>query len=380
MSTTGRRKNTSVITELTETPYDFSFLQAVRLLERSAVHENNNSNNGESNKTAGSLFNNKPVALFTPPNTEVIRFSTNNALNFSSSEIYKIKERKNTQEKKNWDLSVNFMGLTGAQGVLPFHYTEMILKRHKMKDESLSHFLDLFNHRTISLFYQASNKYKLPIEYERKKLNPPTTKARDDHSQILLSLIGLGTKNLNNRLYVRDESLFYFSGLLSQQVKTTSGLKQILRNYFNIPVEIKEFIGQWQELIEDVRTRLPGKENPLGQNNSLGRSVMLGHKGWFAQGKINIVLGPLSKAQLHIFAPGTNALKSLNEIVQLYLGMEYSYDFIIKVNRADIPDKIQLSSKTQPIMGWNTWLSSRTSGSSKKDETLEIKVSASRIN
>jgi len=374
MSTTGRRKNTSVISKLAETPYEFPFLQAVRLLERSAALDNNDS---KSNKEKYS-FNKHPVALFTPPNTEAIRFRTNHALNFSSSEISKI--NKISKYKNKWELSVNFMGLTGAQGVLPYHYTEMILKRLKMKDESLSRFLDLFNHRTISLFYQASSKYKLPIEYERKKLNPPKTKNRDDHSQVLLSLIGLGTENLNDRLYIRDESLFYYSGLLSQQVKTTSGLKQILRNYFNIPVEINEFVGQWQELIEDVRTRLPGKENPNGQNNCLGRSVMLGRKGWFAQGKINIVLGPLTKEQLKIFSPGTKALKALNEIVQIYAGMEYSYDFIIKVKRSDIPDKIQLSSKTQAIMGWNTWLSTRSSPSSNKNETLDIKVSSSRIN
>lgn len=373
MSTASRRKNTSVITKLTEEPYNVPFQQAVRLLERSAVLENKNNNQKYS-------FNKQPVALFAPSNTEVIRFSTNNALHFSSSEISKISTSVNTKGNRKWDISVNFMGLTGSQGVLPYHYTEIILKRLKMKDESLAHFLDLFNHRTISLFYQASNKYNLPIEYERKKLNPPKTKSRDDHSQVLLSLIGLGTKNLNDRLYIKDESLFYYSGLLSQQVKTTSGLKQILKSYFKIPVEIHEFVGQWQELIEDVRTRLPGREDPNGQNNCLGRSVMLGRKGWFAQGKINIVLGPLSKEQLQIFAPGTKALKALNEIVQIYAGMEYSYDFIIKVKRSDIPQKIQLSSKTQPVMGWNTWLSARPNTSFNENETMDIKVSANHFN
>ena len=373
MSTTSWRKNTSVINKLSEAPYEFPFLQAVRLLERSAVHKNKKIN-------SESAYNNKPVAQYTPPSNETVRFKINHALNFSSSEISKISERKNTKGKKRWDLSVNFMGLTGAQGVLPYHYTEMVLKRHKLKDESISDFLDLFNHRTISLFYQASNKYKLPIEYERKKLNPPTTKQRDDHSQILLSLIGLGTKYLNNRQYIKDESLFYYSGLLSQQVKTTSGLKQILKSYFNIPIEINEFVGQWQELIEDVRTRLPGKENPTGQNNCLGRSVMLGKKGWFAQGKINIELGPLTKEQLKIFSPGTKALKALNEIVQIYAGMEHSYDFIINVKRSDVPDKIKLGSNTNTVVGWNTWLSSSSDKSAQSDETLKIKVSSSRIN
>lgn len=373
MSSASRRKNTSVISRLTEEPHNIPFLQAVRLLERSAVL---------GNKAIGHKykFNKQPIALFSPSNSESMRFSTNNALHFSSSEISKISSSVNAKGNKKWDITVNFMGLTGSQGVLPYHYTEMILKRLKMKDESLTHFLNLFNHRTVSLFYQASNKYNLPIEYERKKLSPPKTKTRDDHSQVLLSLIGLGTKGINDRLYIKDESLFFYSGLFSQQVKTTSGLKQILKSYFKIPVEINEFVGQWQELIEDVRTRLPGIENPNGQNNCLGRSVMLGHKGWFAQGKINIVLGPLSKQQLQIFSPGTKALKALNEIVKLYVGMEYSYDFVIKVKRSDIPNKIQLSKTTQPVMGWNTWLSARPTTSFNKDETMDIKVSANHIN
>ena len=371
MSTTGRRKNTSVITKLTEAPYNTPFLQAVRLLERSAVLNNN--------EKQSYSFNKQPVALFSPPNTETIRFHSSSALNFSSSEISKVEQNNNSKGNKKWDMSVNFMGLTGSQGVLPFHYSEIILKRLKMKDESLSHFLNLFNHRIVSLFYQASNKYNLPIEYERKKLNPPATKVRDDHSQVLMSLIGLGTKGLNNRMYVKDESLFYYSGLLSQQVKTATGLKQILRSYFNIPIEINEFVGQWQELIEDVRTKLPGKDNPSGQNNCLGRSLMLGNNGWFAQGKINIVLGPLSKEQLELFSPGTKALKALNEIVQLYAGLEFSYDFIIKVKRSDIPNKIKLSKDSKPIMGWNTWLSGSATTSTNQNETLDIKISANRI-
>lgn len=369
MSTTGWRKNTTVIENLAEQPYNFSFSQAVRLLERSAVYENKINNN----------FNTQPVARFTPPQTETVRFKTNNALNFKSSEISKITNVKSKKDKNKWDMSVNFMGLTGAQGVLPYHYTELISARQKVKDRSLSHFLDLFNHRTISLFYQASNKYKLPIEYERKKLSA-TTAIRDNFTQILLSLIGLGTEHTNNRLYTSDESLFYYSGLLSQKVRTTSGLKQILSSHFNIPVEINEFVGQWQELIEDVRTRLPGRENPHGQNNCLGRSIMLGRNGWFAQGKINIILGPLSGKQMQTFSPGTSALKALNEIVQLYAGLEYSYDFIIRVKRSDIPEKIQLSAKNKPIVGWNTWLSSKPNNVADKNEMVDIKISSSHFN
>ena len=369
MSTTSWRKNTSVIQQLAEKPSNYSFFQAVRLLERSSVLAEK-----KDKKSAD-----KPVARFTPPNTEVVRFHSHQSLGFPASEVFKIKHKSKTTHPSQWDMTVNFMGLTGTKGTLPVHYSELILQRQKMKDTSLSDFVDLFNHRTISLFYQASIKYKLPIEYERKKLNPPAKGARDNHTQALLSLVGLGTGHLMDRFYTRDESLLYYSGLFSQQIRTTTGLKHILQDHFNIPVEIKEFNGQWQELIDDVRTRLPGKEAPKGQNNCLGRSVMLGKNGWFAQGKIRIILGPLNKQQLNTFAPGTRALMSLNEIASLYIGIEHDYDFTIRVKRSDVPQKIQLDSKTPPVISWNTWLSTKNK-TFRPDETVDISVSAKRFN
>lgn len=166
--------------------------------------------------------------------------------------------------------------------------------------------------------------------------------------------------------------------MLSQKIKTATGLKQILQDHFEIPVEIKEFNGQWQELIDDVRTRLPGIQIPKGQNNCLGRSLMLGQNGWFAQGKIRIILGPLDKKQLNTFAPGTRALKSLNEIVNLYIDMEYDYDFTIRVKRSDVPEKIKLDNSQPPVIGWNTWLSTKRQHFDE-DETVDISVSANRF-
>lgn len=368
MSPTGRRKSTSVIQQLAEYPHKYCFFQAVRLLERSSAFKN-----------IGGLSK-MPVAGFTPPKTEAIRFYTNQSLSFPSSEISAITRKENKSSPKQWGMTVNFMGLSGVSGVLPLHYTELILRRLKSKDESMREFFDLFNHRTISLFYKAANKYRFPVDYERNKLTAPDSKNKQDQTtNALLSLMGLGTNNLTDRLHTNDESLIYYSGLFTQRVKTASGLKRILQNHFAIPVDIKEFIGQWQVLIDDVRTRLPGQECPQGQNNSLGKSVMLGRKGWFAQGKISIILGPLDRSQLYKFSPGTSALKALDEIVRLYVGFEINYDFIIRIKRSDLPNRIKLTNKKPPIIGWNTWLSSNPNQHYGKNETVDISVSASRL-
>ncbi len=372
MSTTSWQKNTSVTQHLTANAPAYSFIQTVRLLERSCFYESQQQS--DSRKIM-------PIARFVPPDTEAIRFHSNQKLEFFSSEIASISPEKKQQTQAHtgqWHVLVNLMGLTGATGVLPYHYTEMILQRLKIKDKSLLKFFDLFNHRTISLFYQASVKYRLPIEYERKRIATKPLQEKDSHTKALLSLIGLGTKHLNNRLYTDDESLLFYSGLLSQNIKTSSGLKQILQRHFSIPVKIKEFVGQWQPLIDDVRTRLTSKAQPKGQNASLSRTAILGQKGWYAQGKIRIILGPLDKDQQQRFAPGTPALKALNEIVRLYAGMECNYDFIIRVKRSDIPDKVELSKKSPPIVGWNTWLP-KSGGQNMESKTVDIVVSPNRL-
>jgi type VI secretion system protein ImpH len=369
MSTTSRRKNSSVIFGLLTKPFDYGFKQAMRLLERAAVLYSGQ----------GAAYMRNPVSRYTPPGSEVVRLHTRQSLAFPASEISNLEERKNQAGSSQWHMHINFMGLTGSSGILPYHYTELVLKRLKIKDKSMTDFLDLFNHRLISLFYQASVKYHLPLEHERKRLQSPTGSDHDNPTKALMALIGLGTSGLNRRLHTRDESLIYYSGLFSKKVRTCIGLKQIIHNHFSIPVEIKEFIGQWQELIDDVRTRLPSLSHPRGQNSQLGKSVMLGRRGWFAQGKIRIILGPLTKEQLHTFAPGTVTLKALDEIVRLYINFEHDYDYVMRVKRADIPGTVKLSRTTPSILGWDTWLSPNMDHYVGSSHIVDIPVSARRL-
>lgn len=362
MSTSSWRKNTTVIDKLIAHPYQFSFKQTVRILERANSYDN------LINSTATHA-----VGRFMPPLSECVRFNARQSLSFPSSEISSISYlHKHLDHNKQWKIEVNFIGLTGSQGVLPYHYSEMVLKRLKAKDKNMAAFFNVFNHRTTSLFYQASIKYSATLQYERARLL--NKNGQDDFTKMLLSLVGLGSKHLTNRLYTKDESILYYAGLLHSQVRSASGLKQILESHFQLPVQIEEFVGQWQELIDDVRTRLPfdGEE---GQNNQLGRNIMLGKKGWFAQGKINIILGPLSTSQLKKFTPNTPYLKALNEIVHLYLGFEQDYSFVLQVHKKDMPASTNLTATTGPILGWTTTLGKQKSKYTTPNEIVNIPVS-----
>lgn len=365
MSTSSWRKSPSIISQLLDNPAQFNFLQAVRLLQ-----QNNHAKHDSSQQ--------KPleIAQYSPSSKEFIRFRTDTQLSFAPSEVTKISENKNNNDPeliKQWRLTVAFMGLTGRGGVLPYHYSESILQQLKQKNPFLREFLELFNHRTISLFYRASTKYRLPIQYEKSKLGV-LKNHKDDFTQSLLSIIGIGTNHLNDRLMIPDEVLLRYSGLFSQSVRTTSGLRRMLSEHFEYPIVIEELQGQWQELLPDMRTHLASKQYPRGCNAILGNSAKLGRKGWFMQNKISIGIGPLNTDQFDSLAPGSRKLAALKEMVRFYVGIEQDFEINIMLRRADLSKPLTLSGKKRPIMGWNTWFANKNIDKEKK-ETIKIRLS-----
>src|SRR5581483_8630178 len=92
----------------------------------------------------------------------------------------------------------------------PPHYTTLLVRRVRAKDFALRDFLDLFHHRTVSLFYRAWEKYRLPFAYERSRADGPG--AEDLCTFVLYCLVGLGTGGLRGRLDVNDEAFLYYGG------------------------------------------------------------------------------------------------------------------------------------------------------------------------
>src|SRR5947209_644748 len=153
MATTGRQIDPSLNADLArmsleealeQEPFAFDFFQAVRLLQRFSPER-------------------EMVGKFVHPNTEVVKFRANPSMTFPASEIQAIDFAENEPAR----LTVNFMGLTGPLGVMPLCYTEFVINRLQNRDSALRDFLDLFNHRIISLFYQAWEKYHFTVPYER---------------------------------------------------------------------------------------------------------------------------------------------------------------------------------------------------------------------
>ncbi len=278
-----------------------------------------------------------------PARREAVRFKVNNSLAFPPSQIASI----------DWDstppaMTVNFMGLTGNMGVLPRAYTEFLIARARAKDRTQADFFDLFNHRMISLFYQAWEKYRSAVAYERD--------GQDRLSQYLMCLIGLGTDGLQNRMRVRDDSLLFYSGLLSLQPRSAAALRGVLRDYFGIPVEVEQFVGAWQPLDKSDQCDLGSGPTFSSQ---LGVGSVVGDEIWNQQSRIRLKLGPLTQEQYLSFLPGGSASEPLRELARFCCGTYLEIEVQLILQRAVVP-RCDLGDDrlAGPRLGWFTWMKS----------------------
>lgn len=307
-------------------PFAFEFFQAVRLLEKVRRER-------------------KAVGAGALPHEEIVRFRSRIGFDFPSSEIHEINEvTDDTNGETRFEMLVNFMGMAGVSGVLPAHYTELVLDRIRHRDTTLWAFLDIFTHRAVSLFYRAWAKYRFPLAYER---------GEEDFTGYLFDVVGLGTKGIRGRMDLDDESLLPYGGLIAQKPHSQNALENIISDHFQITAKIEQFFGQWLQLgVEDV-TRL-GEEN-----SNLGESAIIGTHVWDQQSKFRVRLGPMNFKKFQAFLPNGTANKALRSIVRFMVGDEMDLDVQLVLEAAQVPGAI-LTTRAQrrPMLGWTSWLKS----------------------
>lgn len=326
--------------ELLDEPYRFEFFQAVRLLEKIYPER----------KAVGR------EAKITP---EIVRFRSRVSLNFPASEIHEFKESFDEfSEEQRLEMFVNFMGVIGVSGVLPTHYTELVMDRVRYGDTAMWSFLDMFTHRAVSLFFRAWEKYRFPVAYERGK---------DDFTHYLFDFAGLGTKGLRGRMSLDDESLLPYSGLIAQKPHSASSLGQILSDYFGVKSKIVQFFGQWLDLEEESVSNLGAR------NSLLGTNVIIGTRVWEQQSKFRIILGALTFNEFQSFLPNGTAHKPMKSIVNFMVGLEFDFDVQLILQAKQVPSTILTTrAKRRPMLGWTSFL--KTKPFTQDDEQVILQI------
>ncbi len=327
--------------KLRREPFSFDFFQAVRLLERFLPERTS-------------------VGRFAHPDTEVARFGVHASLAFPASQI----QAMECPQKGPVDMTVNFMGLTGPEGVLPNPYTSLIIERSRASDSSPRDFLDIFNHRIISLFYRAWRKYRFDVAYEQGE--------RDLFSRHLLSLLGLGSEGLRDRQAVSDDTLIYYAGLLAQRPRSAQALQQILADYFEVPVEIEQFAGAWYRLDPETQCRLSEGSSDSGE---LGFGAVVGDEVWNQQSKVRIVLGPLTLERYVDFLPDGQSWEPLRAWVQFFSNDEWDFEVKLILEREQVPPcTLGAEGASGPQLGWVSWVKSAPFRRDPDDTVLALET------
>jgi len=312
--------------QLAAEPASCGFFQAVRLLER--------------------LYPERArVGQFGDPADEVASFSANPSIAFPASEIESLELPDDGPAR----LRVNFMGLIGPLGVLPHSYTLLVAERLRARDRALETFLDIFQHRIISLFYRAWEKHRFTVAYERD--------GTDRVTEHLFDLVGLGLRGFRKRMLVPDEAFIFYAGALAPQPRSAVALQQVLEDFFEVPVEIEQFIGGWYRLAPGSQCSLGSEAGPADQ---VGLGAVVGDEIWDQQARVRIRVGPLTREQYERFLPTGAAYALLQKLTGFFSHDQFDFEAQLVLARDDVPAcQLSVDGQRPRPLGWGTWLRTR---------------------
>ena len=292
------------------------------------------------------------------PSNETIRFRQIPHLHFAPASIgqataYFDPEAQQTVE----EIMVYFMGLLGVNGPLPAVLNEVVIAQAKgiqhpdlddvhgnkpfRPDAGPAAFIDLFNHRFISLFYRAAVSSNKAVDFDRPE--------ESRFHAFIGSFIGLGIPATQHRMDIPDTAALYFAGHYACPTHHAEGLCDMVADFTGAPVAIQQNLGHWVPVPTANQTTL-GVNRQAGR---LGQGTMLGAKYWDRTMKFRLVLGPLKWAEYQDYSPAGSLAKALKSMILLYCGREFVCELNPVLAKAEVPACV-LGGGSR--LGFSSWL------------------------
>jgi type VI secretion system protein ImpH len=323
MADQNRTTAAPLISELLRNPHQFTFYQAVRLLNactREAV----------------------PPGRTGPANREQLRFRPHASFAFPTSDVESVEQISAGRETDSvYRMTVTFTGLYSSVSPLPAFYTEELIAGNETESNRRD-FLDLFHHRIISLIYRSWEKYRYYLQFQPG--------GRDQFSQWMYAVVGLGGAAQREGLELDWERLLAYIGLLSMRSRSAPTLARIISHYFRgLPVAIQQCVERWVVIDHSQQARLGA------DNCSLGKDCTIGERVLDRSGKFRVCAGPLGFADFRKYLPDGQAYRPLQDLVRFSLRDPLEFDLSLTLLKDEIPD-LDLGAENPCRLGWSTWL------------------------
>ncbi len=255
---------------------------------------------------------------------------------FARSDVATFKEGDDGMPR----LEQHSFGLFGPNGPLPAHTTELTYaRRHHAADATIVDFLNVFQHRFISLFYRAWANSDPATSFDRPE--------SDRFRMYVGALLGIAPVEARDRDAVSDYAKLSRAALFGQQTRSAPALRAIVGEYFDLPAEVRQFTGEWLTVPSELRCRLGLNPATLGDGAFLGAGL------WRSHHKFEIVLGPVTFSRLEGLLPGSRGLRELGDLVRLFTNDEWTWQLRLLLPEEEIP-RTRLGRVGK--LGWVSWL------------------------
>jgi type VI secretion system protein ImpH len=347
MAAYGWRDRRSVARGLLEQGHRFSFLQAVHLLELMQARRRGPRDAKRPHEPEES-------------SPDPVRFRTLPRADFPATDVEWIERAGRRGDPPN--MVVNVLSLTGPMGPLPPHVSDLVMSRTARGNPEVAEFLDIFNHRLITLLYRARQKYRPALDVDAP--------ANGRVARVLYALIGLGTRHVSGRMKLDDRALLPYAGLLADRRRSKVGLERMLSHLFDTEVEIGEFEGAWGYIDEDDITHI----GETGQNQILGESAVLGRRVWDQAARFEVRMGPMTLEQFLSFLPSGKAHAALVHAIRFYMRRELEFTIRLILRKDEVP-VLEMPNRLTPRraqLGYTTWLRNRQVPVRRDDTQVRI--------
>jgi type VI secretion system ImpH/TssG family protein len=298
--------NDPIINEIEKKPWDFAFFQML-FIQEVLNKDKFNFGHGSSRKSEAALLD--AYCNFSGPSSDFIAYYRNNSR-----------------------LVINQPSLISMSSPLPQAYIERVLQQARENNDSMSDFLNIFNHRYFSFLYQAEKRHSIALNLEKS----------NHITRIVDAVAGMFDADLQWR-----DTFSSFARLLWQKDKTANGLISILSSVFPYIFKINEF--------ERKKVRV-AKGNVAKLDKSPLVNKIAGSFAFSIMNRIRIVI----------------FIKNLHDYEQMFFGMK-NIDFIKKIVKyyisvgIDVIYEVHLDAKQKDqkrmgnncFLNRNAWLGSR---------------------
>lgn len=311
------------------------------------------------------------------PADETVRFRNVPSLMFPAHHLNRI-ERNQSRNGDSFEIETSLLGLYGINSPLPLMYTSTLIDF--ADDEGIRNrrdFLDLFNHRLLSLLFRT-DEYR---HTERPIRKTPQLQDKPESELPLVSgvmrLAGVdGSPELESlpKVGLSAGSL----GYLCLLPRSAQAIELWIGQHFpHIQVQVIEFTPIWRCLLPSEQNRL-GNDNCSisysGQSGEATGSMILGENIVDTETKFTIELGPLEWCDYLSLLPHEKEFSRLCELLEYFVPDWLDYDIEL-VLTAEATAKLSLClNGASSCLGFTTGIFDETNVSSGWRVTIQPKL------